>query len=256
MRAVENPRRSSRLVGAGQELKRRLAFFLGDLSVTKKSFGQSDPQMVDYAVSVFRPEDQFLEEVRERADQAGIPSIHVGSFDGLHLEVLTRMCAPRKVVEIGTLAGYSGVCLLRGMPKVGMLYTFEANPVHAVVAEETFERAGYRDQVRIRVGDACAELTKIEGDGPFDLVFIDADKVSYPKYLDWAERNLRVGGVVLADNTFGWNQMAQSSFDSPEVQASIEALREFNRRVANSPRFRATILPTAEGLTAAVKIRE
>jgi caffeoyl-CoA O-methyltransferase len=221
-----------------------------------KNYGQADPKMVEYATELYRPEDSFLAEVRARAIQAGVPGIHVGAFDGLHLEVLTRMCAARRVVEIGTLAGYSGVCLLRGMLSEGRLWTFEYNPLHAEVAKVTFEMAGFADRVDILVGEAVKRLPSIEDQGPFDLIFVDADKVSYPRYFEWAEKNLRGGGVLLADNTFGWNQILDTNFESSDEQASIEGLREFNRRVAESSNFRATMLPTAEGLTAAVKIKD
>ena len=143
----------------------------------------------------------MLREIRERTVAAGLPAIAVGKMDGLHLELLARAANARRAVEIGTLGGYSGVCLLRGMPD-GRLDTFELEPKNAEVARESFTRAGVVDRVRIHVGPAAEKLRDIEGDGPFDLVFIDADKTGYPTYLTWAEEHLRVGGVVLLDNTF------------------------------------------------------
>lgn len=221
----------------------------------EKSFGQNDPKILRYFEETFAPEDTVLHEIRARAEQAGLPPIHVGESDGLHLEVLTRAMGARRVVEIGTLAGYSGVCLLRGMPAGGVLYTFEYEPKHAEVARETFARTGLSHQVRLHVGPALENLRKIEAEGPFDLVFIDADKVSYPQYLAWAARNLRVGGSVLADNTFAWGMIADQRFDDPEDEAAAKALREFNGHAARGRVFRSTILPTGEGLTLAVKVR-
>jgi caffeoyl-CoA O-methyltransferase len=212
-------------------------------------------KIAKYVHELFRPEDSLLAEIRKRSEGEGLPAIHVGQMDGLHLEVLARMSGARKIVEIGTLAGYSGVCLARGMGPQGKLYTFEFEPKHAEVARQTFARAGVSGQIEMFVGPALDNLSKIEGHGPFDLVFIDADKVSYPNYLAWAADHLRVGGVVLGDNTFAWGGIADDRFDDAEEEASVRALQEFNRQAAQGGRFRSTILPTGEGLTVAVKIR-
>lgn len=219
-----------------------------------KSYGQNDPKLISYFESTFRPEDEFLKAIRIRAEKQGLPAIHVGVGDGLHLEVLARAIGAKKAVEIGTLAGYSGVCLLRGMPPGGKLYTFEYEQKHADVAAISFAEAGLKEHVEIHVGAALEGLSKIEKDAPFDLVFIDADKVNYPNYLAWASRFLRRGGVILADNTFGFGMIADRSFEDPEDEAAILALRQFNEQVAQSGEFRATLLPTGEGLTMAVKL--
>jgi caffeoyl-CoA O-methyltransferase len=151
-------------------------------------------------------------------------------------------------VEIGTLGGYSGVCLLRGMPD-GHLHTFELSESHAAVARESFQRAGVATRATVHVGPALANLPRIEAEGPFDLVFIDADKVSYPAYRDWAAKHLRVGGLLLADNTFAWGGVETSTEEGPA------ALRRFNKAQAEDARFRSTIIPTAEGLTGGVKVK-
>lgn len=219
-----------------------------------KGFGQGDPALAAWAASVYRPEDEALREIRERCAAAGLPPIHVGPFDGLHLEVLARLAGARRAVEIGTLGGYSGLCLLRGMGPSGLLHTFELEPARAEIARATFERAGVAARARIHVGPALERLGDAEGDGPFDLVFVDADKTGYPAYLAWAERHLRVGGVLLADNTFGFGHVHEErpAGESPEAMA---ALRTFSERLARGGRFRATLLPTAEGLSLGVKLR-
>lgn len=219
-----------------------------------KAFGQGSVELAAWAESVYSPGDPVLEEIDARSEAAGLPPIRVGRFDGLHLEVLARACRARKAVEIGTLGGYSGVCLLRGMGEEGFLHTFELSPRHAEVARESFERAGVLARARIHVGPAAERLIDVEGEGPFDLVFVDADKGGYPGYLAWAEENLRVGGVLLADNTFGFGHVHEErpEQESPEAMA---ALRSFSERLARGGRFRATLLPTAEGLSFAVKVR-
>ncbi|BDG02639.1 O-methyltransferase [Anaeromyxobacter oryzae] len=219
-----------------------------------KGFGQGDPALAAWTEAVYRPEDDVLRQIRERSVAAGLPPIQVGKMDALHLEVIARVSGARKAVEIGTLGGYSGVCLLRGMGSGGFLHTFELDPGRADLARRSFEHAGLADQVRVHVGPAAERLRGIEPDGPFDLVFVDADKAGYPGYLAWAEQHLRVGGVLLADNTFGFGHVHE---DEPEGEdpGAMAALRRFSDRLARGGRFRATMLPTAEGMSLAVKIR-
>ncbi len=215
----------------------------------------SNPAIAQYVQDTFRPEDAVLREIRERSLREGLPEIQVGSMDGLHLEILVRASGAKKAVEIGTLGGYSGVALLRGLQPGGLLHTFEYEPKHAEVARESFAKAGFASQVRVHVGAALENLPKIESEGPFDLVFIDADKLNYPHYLEWAAKNLRVGGLLIGDNTFGFGMIADSKFEDREDEEAILGLRAFNDKAAHGGRFRATILPTGEGLTVAVKTR-
>jgi caffeoyl-CoA O-methyltransferase len=219
-----------------------------------KGFGQCSEALSSWAAGVYAPEDAVLGEIRARSAEAGLPPIQVGAFDGLHLEVLARACSARRAVEIGTLAGYSGVCLLRGMGEGGFLHTFELDPRHAEVARGSFERAGFTERVRIHVGRAAERLAAIEPDGPFDLVFVDADKTGYPGYLAWAEAHLRLGGILLADNTFGFGHVHEER-PAGESAEAMAALRRFSERLARGGRFRATMLPTAEGLSLGVKVR-
>jgi caffeoyl-CoA O-methyltransferase len=218
-----------------------------------KGFGQGDPALARWAEQTFAPEDTVLAEIRERSARAGLPTIAVGRMDGLHLEVITRAICAKKAVEIGTLGGYSGVCLARGIGPDGFLHTIEIDPRHAEVAAVSFQRAGVTGQVRIHVGRAQEKLLAIEREGPFDLVFIDADKQGYPAYLTWAEEHLRVGGIVLADNAFAFGHIHETA---PGADAeAVAPLREFADRLARGGRFRATMIPTAEGLAMGVKVR-
>src|SRR6267143_929725 len=193
-------------------------------SPENKGFGQGDPALARWAEEVFRPEDAMLREIRERSVREGLPAIAVGRFDGLHLEVITHA--------------------------VGVLQTFEYSEKHARVAAESFRKAGVAARAHIHVGPALQMLREIEAEAPFDLVFIDADKVSYPAYLGWAADHLREGGVVLADNAFGFGEIHLPGGDEGRA-----ALRKFNQELAQGGHFRATMLPTAEGLAMGVKIR-
>lgn len=210
---------------------------------------KADDKLNRYLVRTFKPEDPVLKEARERSLKAGLPEIQVGPMDALHLEVLARACGARKAVEIGALGGYSGISLARALGKGGRLHTFELDPKHAEVAQESFRKAGVLDRVTIHVGPALERLPDCEGDAPFDLVFIDADKESYPAYLAWAAHHLRVGGVVLGDNAFAFGEIVDGRGAGPV------AMREFNEELATGGRFRATMIPTGEGLVMGVKIK-
>lgn len=221
----------------------------------EKQYGCNDRKIADYVERVFRPEDAVLKEIIERTKREGLPEIQLSAIDALHLEVIVRLVGAKKAVEIGTLAGYSGVTILRGMGKAAELHAFEIDPRHAAIAKKSFKKAGFEKEAVIYVGLALENLPKIEKKGPFDLVFIDADKVSYPKYLKWAEKNLRLGGVVVADNTFAFGMITDQCFNSSSEEEDVKALRTFNQDIAQGGHFRGTIFPTGEGLTVAVKIK-
>jgi caffeoyl-CoA O-methyltransferase len=222
--------------------------------VMDKTFS-AEPDLANYVDWILQPEDRELEMARLNSEVADLPAIQVARFDARHLEILSRMMAPKKAIEIGGLGGYSAVALARGLAPGGKLYSLELLQKNADVAKETLRKCEYLDRVEFRVGPALETLIPLEKEGPFDLVFIDADKINYENYFEWAKQNLRVGGVVIADNVFAWGCIHKDKVGG-ERDESVQALRKFNCRVAKDPAFRATILPTGEGLTVAVKIKE
>jgi len=220
-----------------------------------KSFSLGHHETIPpYVLELFQPEDEVLREIRERSKAAGLPDIQVGGMDARHLEVLTRMVGATKAVEIGTLGGYSGVAILKGLRPGGTLDTFEFSPKHAAIAVESFRKAGFGDQAHVHVGPALEKLAAIEKKGPFDVVFIDANKSDYPRYLDWAATHLRSGGIVIGDNTFAFGHLADEPREDHPEKTAVIAMQAFNTKLARDPRFRATILPTGEGLTVGVKL--
>lgn len=216
-----------------------------------KAFGNDDPELARYIYGVYQPEDAELREIRERAGGAGLPGIQVAALDARHLEVLVHLTGVRKAVEIGTLGGYSALSIVRGMLPDGVLYTIEGDPHHADVAAETFRKTGISSRIRQLRGPALALLPALASEGPFDFCFIDADKESYDQYLGWAAANLRRGGVVAGDNAFLFGGLYRND---PQPSAGQRAMRAFHERLASSGEFRATVLPTGEGLAVGVRL--
>ena len=156
----------------------------------------------DYIVSSLFEADPVLDAVIATNRKQGLPAIDVSAAQGKLLSLLVRISSARKVLEIGTLGGYSTIWMARGLPADGKVVTLELDPHHAKVARSNFERAGVSDKVDLRVGPALQSLATLgsENAGPFDLIFIDADKPNNPNYLSWAMRLSRPGSVVICDN--------------------------------------------------------
>ena len=157
----------------------------------------------DYITNLFVPFDPVMQEALATSEAAGLPSISVAPNEGKLLMLLAQICGARNILEIGTLGGYSTIWLARGMASGGSLITLEASAKHAEVARINIARAGLADVVEVRVGSGAAtHLPQLaaEGQGPFDLIFIDADKENYPEYLAWALKLARPGTLIIADN--------------------------------------------------------
>ena len=193
----------------------------------------------DYIQNLFAPQDEALEAAVRESQRAGLPEIHVSPNEGKLLQLLAEMTGARRILEIGTLGGYSAINLARGMAEDGRLISLELDERHAEVARQNVERAGLAEKVEIRVGDARELLSKVaeSDEGPFDLVFIDADKEGYPEYLEWALRLSQPGSLILGDNTIWGGAIIDPQDDS------TRAIREFNEKIARDPRLSAIILP-------------
>jgi caffeoyl-CoA O-methyltransferase len=212
--------------------------------------GGYPPELGDYAAGLFAREDAVLSAVADRAAAAGLPAIALEPLEGRFLQVVVAAVGAKRALEIGTLAGYSGLWIARGLPADGRLVTLEADEAHAQVARETFREAHLADRVEIRVGDARETLPVLAGEAPFDFVFIDADKPAYPEYLDWALRLTRPGAAILAHNVFLGGDIASAPDDE-----RVGAMRAFNRRLAEDPRLASTLLPLRDGMALAI-VRE
>jgi predicted O-methyltransferase YrrM len=187
-------------------------------------------------------EDEALRAALESAEAAGLPSIQVSPPQGRLLQILVRLVGARRVLELGTLGGYSTILMARALGEGGRLISLEANPKFAEVARASIERAGVGDIVEVRIGPALESLPLLaeEGAGPFDLVFIDADKVNTPHYFDWALDHVRPGVLIVADNVVRRGTLAEADSDDEATHAQ----RALHETLAEEPRVTATTIQT------------
>lgn len=201
-----------------------------------------------YFERLFEKDDE-LERVLDVMRQQGMPEISVAPGYGRLLTLLVRLKQPRRVLEIGALGGYSGICLLRGMPADGILTSLEIREDFAQIARSNIAMAGYAARSEMIVGPAAESLARLVQEGrQFDFFFIDADKENYPHYLAQAIALASPGAVVAADNTLLGGRTLNADKNGPSVQA----MREFNRLIAQHPRLMGAHLPAYDGLALAI----
>lgn len=236
---------------------------------------ESPDERERYLQSLFaQPETPSEIKSKQRAAEWKKEGISIGQYEAHLISFFIRQYSCLKFVEFGALSGYSGLKILSALPKEGHLWTFELNPEYASFASEIFDEAGFAGRYTMSVGRAEELASTIEGAGPFDGVFIDANKSSYPWYLEWAYRNLKVGGLILADNVLLRGVIPEEFVEVGESEKSMELLpnkenlltsppkntpkliqqlRLFNQKITESHRFESIILPTKEGLALAIK---
>lgn len=205
-----------------------------------------------YICETFAPEDACLQRIREALRADDKEGINVGPSEGKLLQVLLHLVGAKKVLEVGTLYGYSTLWMARALPENGQLISLEASPAHARRARELLDASEVAHRIEIIEGDARQSINKIEG--PFDVAFIDANKDAYEDYLNWAERHVRKGGLIIGDNTFLWGEVYSEPPTNEKSSPSLVAMRNFNRRLADKTKYHSILIPTAEGLTVAQKI--
>lgn len=195
-----------------------------------------------YFDGLFAPPDAALDAALKATSDAGMPLINVAANQGKLLQLLTRLVGARRILEIGTLGGYSAIWMARALPPDGRLISLEVNPAHAEVARANIARAGLSDKVEVRLGSAHDSLPQLaeQGVGPFDLVFIDADKTSTPTYLTWALKLTKPGSLILIDNVVRDGAVADAASANPDVQGIQQGLA----MLASDPRISATALQT------------
>ncbi len=208
--------------------------------------------------ALVRP-DPALDEALAASAAAGLPPINVTPNLGKFLHLLAKAQGARAILEVGTLGGYSTIWLARALPPGGRLVTLEVDPTHAAVARANVARAGLADVVELRLGPALETLPRLaaEGRGPFDLIFIDADKPSNPDYFRWALKLSRIGSLIVIDNVVRNGAVADPSSTDPSVQG----VRRLNELLAAEPRVSATAIQTVgskgyDGFTVALVVAD
>jgi predicted O-methyltransferase YrrM len=191
----------------------------------------------EYLVEALLDRDEILDQALSDSREAGLPMINVAPNQGKLLQILAQMTGARRILEIGTLGGYSTIWLARVLPPDGQLITLEYEPKHAEVARRNIERAGLADRVEVKVGAAMETLPSLKG--PFDFIFIDADKPSNPDYFQCALKLSRPGSVIVVDNVIRSGGVA-----NPKGDASARGTRRMNEMIAAEPRVTATAVQT------------
>jgi len=212
----------------------------------------SFPDLETYRREVFIQEDPLLKSVMPEAVALGLPPISVNPDAGMTLHLLARMIGARKILEFGALAGYSAIWLARALPREGRLISLELDPKHARIARANLARARLADRAEVRAGSALQMMAEVSAEAPFDMVFIDADKESYPRYLDFALDHVRLGGLIVADNADGHGHVHENL----EPGDGRRGIQTYNRRVASDRRLVSHALPIGGWLAVSVKVEE
>lgn len=206
--------------------------------MTQKLFESVD----QYVTQLFGDQDEALKATEQSIVDAHIPQISISPNQGKFLQVLAKLCNANRILEIGTLGGYSTIWMARALPVTGRLISLEVDPNHAAVARKNIIRAGLDAVVDIRIGKALDLLPKIKAENmpPFDMIFIDADKPPYAEYFQWALRLSRPGTLIVADNVIREGKVMDKNSHDEMVQGA----QRFNQLLATHPGVTATIIQT------------
>ncbi len=201
-------------------------------------------EIYNYIVNTFAQEDDILKSVVAETEKKGMPAIQVSPENGKFLQLLIKTIAANRVLELGTLAGYSTIWMARGLPDDGKLITLEYERKHAEVARDNFKKAGLDNKIEIMTGPALDSLKELRGK-VFDFAFIDADKVNYPAYFEDVVKMVRKGGIIAADNT-----LRKGGVVDPDIEdEGTKAIQVFNKKVASDPRVESLLVPISDGVT-------
>jgi caffeoyl-CoA O-methyltransferase len=217
--------------------------------------GYRTAPLLEFVTRTIAREEPALREIRETTEAKGLPAISVGPDEGRLLHLLASACGARKIVEVGTLAGYSACWLAKALPEGGMLHTIEYEPKHAKVAKENIALAGLTAKVSVHTGPGMDVLPTLEAHGPFDLVFIDADKTGYGDYARWAVKNVRSGGFVICDNAYLFGNLHRDDLPpGHEDKPKVAPMRAALSLLADETLFSScAMIPTGEGMAVAVR---
>lgn len=211
---------------------------------SREGLRYADAAILAWVNRLHAPHDGALAQAFAAPERLGLPAIQVGPSEGKLLALLLRLVAARKVVEVGALAGYSALRMAQALPPGGHLWTLELDPRHVMATRENLRLGGVETRTTVIEGPALASLPTLEAEGPFDAVFLDADKGAYDRYGRWAARHLRPGGLLLADNVYLFGRLLEDSTEAA-------AMRRFHEEAALA--FDTVIIPTPDGLLLGIR---
>jgi caffeoyl-CoA O-methyltransferase len=203
--------------------------------------------LYEYILADFVEEDEFMRALPAAAEKRGIPLIHIAPEQGKFLQLMMKMIGARRVLEVGSLFGYSTIWMARALPAGGRLTAVELNPLHAAATRENAAAAGLAGCIDVREGDGRVVLPQLAAEEPFDMAFIDADKAGYVDYVDQALRLVRKGGLIIGDNA-----SAEGAVWNPNAGEYARTIRAYNDRVARDPRLFSLLIPIADGMLVSV----
>jgi predicted O-methyltransferase YrrM len=201
-------------------------------------------EIYNYIVNLFAEEDEILQGVVKSSEENGLPLIHVSPENGKFLYMLVKIISAKRILEVGTLAGYSTIWMARALPEDGKLITLEVDQKHAHIARENFKKAGLEQKIELILGSAAETLKKLK-DERFDFAFIDADKVSYPLYFDLILPMMNRGGIIAADNTLRKGDVLRTL---PQEEGT-EGVQIYNKMTASDTRVISLLVPISDGVT-------
>lgn len=203
-----------------------------------------------YIKSLYANEDNILKTIVEQIKTSDYP-IQITASEGKLLQLLIILTNAKKIVELGTHFGYSTIWMAKALSDEGVIYTIEKDEMRAFKAQENFKNSGLEHRINLINNSALDALKRLSGE--YDLLFIDAVKSEYGMYLEWADRHLKKGGLIIADNTLLSGAVYDANYKGKFNKKAIKAMQNFNFALANAQKYHAIMLPTEEGLTIAIK---
>ena len=207
----------------------------------------------EYLNQTFGIKDPDLERIRSRLKESNVDFMSVSPFEAKILQFLIRTFKVEKVVEIGALFGYSAVAMAKALPDSGKIISIEKSEENYQFLLQAHKEVDCNGKIEFMLGDAMDVLNDIQDQGPFDMVFIDANKGGYVEYLNWAEENVKAGGIIVGDNTFLFGGVYGESRDTSMGPKQVQIMKEFNTRLADPKKYNSILIPTFEGMTVAQK---
>lgn len=206
----------------------------------------------NYVQELFAKEDTNLAQIYGSLG-LGEKQMQISATEGKILYMLSQLIGAKKIIELGTLAGYSSIWMARSLPQNGQLIAIEKDVDKIARIRQNFIDCAVADKAQVICGEALDVLESLSKDAFFDMIFIDADKGNYHNYLDWAEKNIRKGGLIIGDNSFLFDQVYLETCPNPKQEKQWQAMREFNLRLSDVNKYTSIILPTSDGMTVAIK---